>query len=197
MRFHHIAETLLTSPARIAVLKTLLKSPGREWTGREMARASSVSAPQAMDALYRLYDEAVVRQRRAGRVSLWALEEHHFLAEKLRPLMDVDNASTRELTAALEVALKGSGALEAILFGSVARGDEDPNSDVDILVVFPGKRRAAAWTSTLRDLESQILSRFGNPVQALVYTAQQAKGGARARIREVARREGRALEVAR
>ncbi len=197
MRFHNLAETLLTSPARIAVLKTLLKAPGREWTGRELAKASSVSAPQAMEALYRLYDEAVVRQRRAGRASLWTLEERHFLAERLRPLIGLDNASTHELTAALEVALKGSGALEAILFGSVARGDEDPNSDVDLLVVFPDKRRAAAWTSTLRNLEAQVLARFGNPVQALVYTAQQVKGGARARIREVARREGHPLEVAR
>jgi predicted nucleotidyltransferase len=197
MRFHNLAETLLTSPARVAVLKTLLKAPGREWTGREMARASGVSAPQAMEALYRLYDEALVRQRRTGRVSLWALEERHFLAERLRPLVDVDARSMQALRAALEAGLKGSGAIEAVLFGSVARGDEDPNSDVDIVVVFPDKRRAAAWTDRLRDLEAEILARFGNPVQALVYTTQQIRGGVRARILDVARREGRALEVAR
>lgn len=96
----------------------------------------------------------------------------------------------------LERSLRGSGAVEAFLFGSVARGDEDPNSDVDLLVVFPDERRAAGWTERLRDLEAEVLARFGNPLQALVYTARQAKGGAPARIRAVARVEGRALEVA-
>ena len=66
MRFHRLPETLLTSPARVAVLKTLLRSRGREWSGRELAKASGVSAPQTMEALYLLYDEALVRQRRAG-----------------------------------------------------------------------------------------------------------------------------------
>lgn len=197
MRFHNVAETLLTSPARVAVLKALLNAPGREWSGREIARASGVSAPQAMEALYRLYDEALVRQRRTGRVSLWTLDERHFLAGRLRPLVDVDSASQRELVAALEAGLKGSGALEAFLFGSVARGDEDPNSDVDMLVVFPDNRRAAAWTDRLRDLEVEVLARFGNPIQALVYTVHEVRGGARARIREAAQREGRPLEVAR
>jgi predicted nucleotidyltransferase len=150
-----------------------------------------------MEALYRLYDEALVRQRRAGRVSLWTLEERHFLAEELRPLVQVDLASEQALVAALEAGLKGSGALEAILFGSVARGDEDPNSDVDLLVVFPDKRRASAWRERLRDLEAEVLARFGNPVQALVYTARQVARGAPARIHGAARREGKRLEVVR
>src|SRR6267378_5403205 len=197
MRFHNVAETLLTSPVRIAVLKALLKAPGREWTGREIARASGVSPPQAMEALYRLYDEALVRQQRARRASLWKLEERHFLAERLRPLVEVDKGATQELVGTLEAGLKGSGAVEAILFGSVARGDEDPNSDVDLLVVFPDKRRAAAWLERRRDLEAAVLARFGNPLHALVYTAREVRGGARARIRDAALREGRRLEVRR
>lgn len=197
MRFHHLAETLLTSPARIAVLKSLLRALGREWTGRELARASGVSAPQTMEALYRFYDEALVRQRRAGRVSLWTLDRGHFLVDRLRPLLELDPASRQELLRALEAGLEGSGASEAFLFGSVARGDEDPNSDVDLLVVFPDKRRAAAWKGRLRDLEAEILARFGNPVQALVYTARQVSGGPPARIHAAARREGQRLEVER
>lgn len=197
MRFHRLPETLLTSPARVAVLKALLRSRGREWSGRELAKASGVSAPQTMEALYRLYDEALVRQRRAGRASLWMLEERHFLIERLRPLLTLDPESHRALVNALEAGLSRSGASEAWLFGSIARGDEDPNSDVDILVVFPDKRRAAAWGKRLRDLEAEVLARFGNPVQALVYTARQVVSGPPARIFSVAKLEGRRLEVAR
>jgi len=196
MRFHRLPETLFTSPARVAVLKTLLRSRGREWSGRELAKASGVSAPQTMEALYLLYDEALVRQRRAGRASMWTLEEGHFLVERLRPLLALDSESNRALVEALEAGLSRSGAVEAWLFGSVARGDEDPNSDVDLLVVFPDKRRAAAWRKRLRNLEAEVLARFGNPVQALVYTARQVGGGPPARILSVAKHEGHRLEVA-
>jgi predicted nucleotidyltransferase len=196
MRFHRLPETLLTSPARVAVLKALLRSGGREWTGRELAKASGVSAPQTMEALYRLYDEALVRQRRAGRASLWTLEEGHFLVERLRPLLALDPESLRALVQALEAGLSRSGAVEAWLFGSVARGDEDPNSDVDLLVVFPDQRRATAWSKRLRDLEADVLAHFGNPVQAIVYTARQVASGPPARILGVAKREGKRLEVA-
>src|SRR3990170_1599095 len=196
MRFHRLPETLLTSPARVAVLKTLLRSRGREWSGRELAKASGVSAPQTMEALYLLYDEALVRQRRAGRASMWTLEESHFLVERLRSLLALDSESNRALVEALEAGLSRSGAVEAWLFGSVARGDEDPNSDVDLLVVFPDKRRAAAWRKRLRNLEAEVLARFGNPVQALVYTARQVGGGPPARILSVAKHEGHRLEVA-
>lgn len=195
MRFHELPQTLLTSPARVAVLTALLRSPGREWSGRELAKASGVSPPQTMDALYRLYDEALVRQRRAGRASLWTLEEGHFLVERLRPLLALDPESRQALAQALEAGLSRSGAAEAWLFGSIARGDEDPNSDVDLLVVFPDKRRAAAWAARLRDLEVEVLARFGNPVQALVYTAHQVAAGPPARILRAARREGQRLEV--
>lgn len=197
MRFHALPETLLTSPARVAVLKTLLAAHGREWSGRELARAAGVSAPQTMEALYRLYDEGLLRQKRTGRTSLWTLDTGHFLANQLQPLVNVDRTAKQSLVRALEAGLKGSGASDAILFGSVARGDEDPNSDVDLLVVFPNARRARAWRTRLRDLEVEILGRFGNPLQTLVYTATQVGKGARQRIYETARREGSRLEVVR
>ena len=127
---------------------------------------------------------------------MWTLEESHFLVERLRPLLALDSESNRALVEALEAGLSRSGAVEAWLFGSVARGDEDPNSDVDLLVVFPDKRRAAAWRKRLRNLEAEVLARFGNPVQALVYTARQVGGGPPARILSVAKHEGHRLEVA-
>src|SRR3990172_12270090 len=116
MRFHRLPETLLSSPARVAVLRTLVSSPGREWTGRAVARASGVSPPQAMEALDRLYDEGLVHRRRVGPASVWTWDQGHFLAERLRSLFEMERASQEALVATLQAGLRGSSALEAFLF---------------------------------------------------------------------------------
>lgn len=195
MRFHGVAGALLTSPARVAVLQTLLRQPGREWTGREAARAAGVSAPQGLEALGRLADEGMVAEKRVGRASVWSLVGGHYLVKALKPLARVDEAAQAALVDALERGLKGSGAIEAYLFGSVAEGHEDPNSDVDLLVLFPGKSAAGAWRPKLRDLEVEVRARFGNTLQAVAYTTAQARRGAPARIHKVAKVRGKVIKV--
>ena len=51
MKFHGISPTLFGSPARAAVLTTMLRSGAEELTGREVARRAGVSPPRAIEAL--------------------------------------------------------------------------------------------------------------------------------------------------
>lgn len=56
--------------------------------------------------------------------------------------------------------------LQIILFGSTARGEEGPDSDIDVLVVVPnGAHRA----NTARHLYTQLFG-FGHPVDIIVAT---------------------------
>lgn len=58
------------------------------------------------------------------------------------------------LNAALGTALgslRDMGALKAVLFGSVARGEADIGSDLDLLVIMPATKSGREWTRLLYD----------------------------------------------
>ena len=77
---------------------------------------------------------------------------------------------TADLPAALLTRLRGM-AERVILFGSVARGEATPDSDIDILVVAatiePLYQRLATARRSVRDL------RYGRPISPLMLTPEE------------------------
>jgi predicted nucleotidyltransferase len=195
MRFHGIPARLLGAPARVAVVSALLSAPSRDFTGRELARQAGVSHPQALEALRLLEWEGVVHHRRVGRSSLWSVETRHFLSKRLRDLAALDLDARRALTSSLERALKAGKAAEAYLFGSVAKGSEEPTSDVDVLAIFYSVRAARSFESRVAPLQDKIRTTFGNELHLIAYGPEAGlRPGAR-RLLGTARREGIRLEV--
>jgi predicted nucleotidyltransferase len=195
MRFHDLSRRLLGAPARVAVLGVLLSSPSRELTGRELAREAGVSHPQVLQALRLFEAEGLVRQRRFGRSGVWSIDPGHFLAERLRGLATLEGDARRELTSEIELALRGAGAKEAYLFGSVARGSEEPSSDIDVLAVFGSERKAATFRRAASTLADRFQRRFGNELQVLAYGPQSSRRRGPKRLVKIARAEGIPLEV--
>ncbi|OGP96642.1 MAG: hypothetical protein A2157_11870 [Deltaproteobacteria bacterium RBG_16_47_11] len=55
--------------------------------------------------------------------------------------------------------LKDMGALKIILFGSVARGDTDVNSDLDLFVLMPSSRPGKEWMDIIYEtVERRVAS---------------------------------------
>ena len=81
------------------------------------------------------------------------------------------------------------GARAVIVFGSVARGDYRPDSDVDILLVVEDVERAKPLA---RRISSNVFSETGVPVTVIVASLDDYSSGRTALLRR-ARREGRAL----
>ena len=92
--------------------------------------------------------------------------------------------------------LAAAGAVEAYIWGSVARGDERGTSDVDVVAVFPGETGRKRWERGLDDLQNEVLHRFGNELHAIAYLQRQVGRGGPRRVMERARAEGIALRGA-
>jgi len=84
---------------------------------------------------------------------------------------------------------KVPGARALIVFGSVARGDYRPDSDVDLLLVVEDVRRARAQA---KRISSRVFSETGVPVTVIVASLDDYASDRTALIRR-AKREGKVL----
>ncbi|HUV86016.1 MAG TPA: nucleotidyltransferase domain-containing protein [bacterium] len=76
---------------------------------------------------------------------------------------------------AAEVREKFGGAVErVILYGSRARGDDAPDSDVDVIVFLAEGTDLVEARGALSDLACDVAARYGFPflIQALAYTEE-------------------------
>ena len=92
---------------------------------------------------------------------------------------------------AVERILQVTRPSKVILFGSYARGDASPDSDLDLMVILPGKPNKHAEIVRLR----RAVGRIGSGVDVLVFSDEEAKrrGQVPGTVIYWANREGKVL----
>lgn len=120
------------SKARREVLRRLFARPGAASHVRELARETGYSAAVVGRELDRLERDGILASERIGRARRYRVDERSPIAAEVRSLVQ----KTLGIEATLRAALTDlAGVEEAFLFGSYARGEERPTSDIDLLVV--------------------------------------------------------------
>ena len=168
MRFHHSLAEILGNPVRLKVLRALSRSSGGSLTGRELARRLSASTSQTIRALEQLEMAGVVHREIAGKAHLWQLSREHVLFGTLSRLFADEAGALSLLEQDLKVALGKLPVERAWVFGSVARGDERPTSDVDLFVEVKSAGDRKIVEDSLGALSFQFARRFGNPLSTIV-----------------------------
>ncbi|MDY6773713.1 MAG: nucleotidyltransferase domain-containing protein [Candidatus Nanohaloarchaea archaeon] len=123
---------------RLEVLKQLLDREGKRWSVSELAEAADVSQPTTSRIVEELEEESIVKSSRKGNMKLVELERREHVqnivkavGEKHRPMREAAETFAKRVSKVEDVE-------KVVLFGSVARGTADFNSDVDLLVVVSG-----------------------------------------------------------
>jgi predicted nucleotidyltransferase len=81
------------------------------------------------------------------------------------------------LVKTLKDGLKAGGAEKALLYGSIAKGTENPDSDIDLLIVAGDEKGKKQLEPHLAGLEKQCLKLYGNPLSAVVLTEKEYEAG--------------------
>lgn len=166
-------DAFLGSPARVAVLRALVGTR-TELTGGETARLAGVSLPQALDALRRFVEAGLVSRKRAGGGGLYLLYRDKDLVRRgLIPLFETEQ---KLIESALEKFVDGVAELapeSIVLFGSTARGDRRPRSDVDVLVVI--SKRSARAEDIVAESAATAGGDAGVRIAPLLFTASQVR----------------------
>ena len=190
MKFQNGAEALINSSTKLAIFRQLTRWPARSWTGRELARESGVSPAQAIRDLDVFKANGVVDVTVLGRSHVWRLNSEHVLVVALSRLFANVDASLDELVKDLREGLKGGPAEEVRLFGSVARGEEVPESDIDLFVRVGSTRDRTRVETQIEGFRDRIWRKYGNSLSPIIYTNAEARGPVRAELLVKIEREG-------
>ena len=148
--------------ARGAVLAALLRTDipltGRQIHALVSDEYSLWTVQEALNALTQL---GIVDTQTVGRAGVHTINEDHVSVAPLRALLDPITALTGTVREAV-----GNDVKTVILFGSIARGEANFYSDVDLAVMAPD-----GWDGRA-DLEDAVRIRLGNNCDVLVFTSE-------------------------
>jgi len=161
-----VLEEILGSGARVRVLRVLCANLRREYTIRDVARALGLSIGTVHPAVGQLAAVRVIRTRRVGRSVAVQANPAHPLFPALASLFRAEATAFVAVAKAFAESLPAQGLSGVVLYGSVARGEAGPRSDVDVLVVVDDMRSVSA----VREAAVAVLDRFDANVVPLVLT---------------------------
>ena len=184
-----ILDRVLSPGTSLRTLRVLFREPKVEFTGRALARRAKASPPQTSAALQRLEGIGLVRRKVTGRADTWTLVRDHALIPVLTKLFDSERNLRPRLRAELQDELESLGVKNAMIFGSVARGEATINSDLDLFVEVPTTDEAVRLRDALPDVQLRFLTKYGTMVSPLILTASQARRPSNPPLLESIRRD--------
>jgi predicted nucleotidyltransferase len=148
----------------------VLAGADEEFTGRRIHRVLGHGSEHGVrKAADRLVEQGIVTRRQAGQAKLYSLNRSHLAAPYVEGLGSLRSQLVERLKETISVWRKP--ALVVLLFGSVARGEAGPESDLDLLVVRRGdtKEDLPRWQEQLAALEREATVWTGNEAQVIEY----------------------------
>lgn len=169
---------VLGTDAKVDLLRVLIQldTPA---SGREAERLARVAHMSASKALSELAAAGVLKLTKTRGAHLYEVNRHHDLVPPLQALFDAERtrvASLREeVKEALDTLDVSDKIASAVVFGSTARGDTRPDSDLDLLVLVRHTSDATAARALPGILSERLGTRYGARPSVLVMAASAAR----------------------
>ncbi len=166
MKINRPLDQLFANEARIQILRTLFKFPG-EFTGRHIARLSNLPHATARLNLKVLEESDILNVKYAGKSKLYSLNKDNIMYKPLASLFEAEESVMNKLQAKLVSALQSyqdirNQLVHASLYGSIAKGDERSDSDIDILLLFKHHVDDSRIYEVFEPLKEEIFKHYGN-----------------------------------
>lgn len=175
MKFTDSLGGLFASRGHLAVLRAIWTHRLTPMTGREVARAAHLSTAQAARILRSLQDEGIAESRRVGSAFSWSWNHEHLWATQLGSLFSAEARTREEFVERIRVVFREAGARDVRIYGSFARREERPDSDIDLFVEVEDRRHAARIRAILGRQGPGIWKRFGHPISPLILTRNELR----------------------
>jgi len=180
MIIHHILDEVFATWSHVAVLRVLQDS-ARGLSGREIARLSKMNHRSCLKALTTLENVSIVIRQRGGRDHFFTLNrDNQLVTQGILPLLIEEREFFNKLKQEIKRAL-GKKCESIIVFGSVSRKQESPESDFDICLVVPTSADTIKIQDAVFKLAPPAYKRFGVKLAPFILTRKEFKRRAKSK----------------
>lgn len=162
------------APSHVAVLRALMDSL-EGMSGRELARQAGINHQSCTQAIARLEEIGVLQRRGTGKIQLIRLNRENFLVkELLLPLLKKERGFFSKIKEEIKSHF-GNNAISVIIFGSAARKEERPESDLDICIIVKNIKEKRKTQNIIDKILLRLFVTLGIKLSSLVFTLYEAK----------------------
>lgn len=172
MNFRHPLEVV--TPTLDGGVLTVLAGTTSALTGREVARALGLKSHDGVRrVLARLAEQGIVLRQPVGRAVHYRLNRDHLAAASIEDLAGLRMRLVDRMRSHIE--RWRTPPTLAVLFGSAARGEGSPTSDLDVLVIRPRGLDPddTRWRDQLQGLERDATRWTGNDTRLLEFGQEE------------------------
>lgn len=119
---------VFTATNSLKVLSYLAGNPGREFLSSEVQRATSISRAGVYIALNDLLKQKLISKNKKGRFLFYSIIYNDSAIKQFKVLKNI--LLLRSLVSKIKAISK-----KIVLYGSTSRGEDDPESDIDLFVL--------------------------------------------------------------
>lgn len=160
MIVHKLLNEIFSTYSNIAVLRAM-QDNRQGLSGREISKKADLSAPSCFQALKKLERLKLVARQKGGRDHLFTLNfDNVALNEAIIPVLEFERNWLNRILGEIKKNLKNDS-LSLILFGSVARSEENFESDFDIVIILKESKTSSQLDDKVTRLSIQLNKKFG------------------------------------
>ena len=172
MKMQNTIEEILGSKIKIGILRLLYRTRSM-YSGREISRLVGFSPSHTIASLRELEMSGLVLRQRVGRTDLYQLNEKNSAVNGvLKPVYDWESGLLGEL-ATMYAERLGNNVVSIRLFGSVARDNQEPGSDIDLVLTVADGVDMQEIEEAITAIDLDAGQKFGCPVSTIVVTEKE------------------------
>jgi predicted nucleotidyltransferase len=173
MLLHRYLDQVLGNKVAITLLRTMINYRGKVFTIRGLAEETKVSPNEAALTIHSLEKFGIVKIQPVGRAYQLELNQKSYILNKIiNPIIKSEKDTILELITLLKKHLDTKKIITAAIFGSVVKGQEKIDSDIDLLVVSNDRDHAITQISQVTE---QIFLIFHGSLSPIIFTEKEFK----------------------
>ena len=176
MVIHNILEKIFSAPSNITVLR-VLNERVVGISGRETSRLAKISLRSAQNALSNLEALKIVTRQVGGREHFFTINRKSYISKRIISYIFEAEKDFKESLLLLIKRKLRKLTVSVIFFGSVARREEDYESDLDLCIVYSSHKKEIE--TIINELRDQVFENYGINIAPFFISSSKFKNEAK------------------